>query len=535
MLARDVRRLSLCAGSLVLFLYFTFILYNDAPVIPSTSTTRGAAQSNSQDGSWRDRLEEADASAPGPAEKPLDVASDSNNEHIEGAVNAAPDSLLDTSTDSTSDDLEQEQLDPAPAHESSHTGDISGELTDSDLSHGVIESESEEERQDTKSDDESSGPLEGTVSMLQHQDQNAKTHHEIFSLSTPDRGFFQIDFDDVKGMNPNIIPHPELDDTWIVVAQQLMDSPSWRFSEIICDARFENGTLRCIKPPKVLPIAPTAGDGCEGDLDHLQMNLGPHDARVLLGPTSPLVVYGSNSRFTCFGQFVQDFRALRDWKNEIPGAADFRIGTELQRPGSWRAIEKNWFLFWDTENHLFVHYDLFPKRSFAKVNLDGSVTSDLSMFSERQDAACMEATMPLLKSDFESIHQATNSLRITLCDREDADCALKEDNTFIFTIYQHKTFYDFHSVYEPYIMLFRQHSPFDIYAMSRLPLWIHGRNGTSELFYVTSMSWKRRGQCYDGYLDDEMFLSFGIEDRASGGIDIHASDLLLNLELCDNL
>ena len=42
----------------------------------------------------------------------------------------------------------------------------------------------------------------------------------------------------------------------------------------------------------------------------LSLSIGPHDARVFYGPEAPFTVYGSNSGFTCFGQWIQDIRVL---------------------------------------------------------------------------------------------------------------------------------------------------------------------------------------------------------------------------------
>jgi hypothetical protein len=541
MLSRDFRRLSLCVGPFLVFLYFSFILYRDSPDIGSTAKAWiGPGQSSQDDGRWKDEPDEADAlglKPPGDLSNDIQQppASHDGQDHLE----AQDGSLLTPPTDLDNNEKDQEPLDLALLDESHPEGDSSSPNTIQDAPAAI--DDQHDPVQNVEPHEHSGEQLSTALDRADESPDNTTMSHNLLqSLSTPDGKFFKIDFGQEKGMNPNIIPHPELEDTWIVVAQKAMDKPSWRFTEIFCDAVFEDNVLRCTRPPNVLPVAPTAGDGCQGDLDHLQMNIGPHDARVFHGPSSPLVVYGSNSRFTCFGQFVHDLRALVDWGNEIPGAADFRLGTELQRPEPWGAVEKNWFLFWDAEHQPFVHYDLLPKRVFAKLNLDGSVSPDLAVFAEDQDIACMRRMMPSLDSDLESIHQATNSLRITLCARGEQDCASNTSNTFIFTIYQHKTYFDFHSVYEPYVMLFRQNAPFDIYAMSRLPLWIHGRNvreeaGTSDLFYVTSMSWKKKGQSYDGYLDDELFLAFGIEDKASGGIDIRAKDLFASLELCQPL
>ena len=88
-------------------------------------------------------------------------------------------------------------------------------------------------------------------------------------------------------------------------------------------------------------------------------------------------------------------------------------------------------------------------------------------------------------------------------------------------------------------MVFREQSPFGVYGVSRKPIWIHGRerleDGKTQMLYVVAVNWKNKGQNYHGYLDDELFLSFGIEDKSSGGIDIRASDLLAGLGLCSEV
>ena len=158
--------------------------------------------------------------------------------------------------------------------------------------------------------------------------------------------------------------------------------------------------------------------------------------------------------------------------------------------------------------------------------------------------------MPRPAPEEESLHQATNSLSLTLCRRADPGCMPTDDNTYIIQIFQHKLFHQLHSVYEPYVMLFQQSAPFAVHAISQKPIWIHGRGKLSqksnsnkfagfdslpdqtEMFYVTSMSWKTHGQRYHGYVDDVLFLGFGIEDSRTGAIDILASDLLQDLALC---
>lgn len=410
-------------------------------------------------------------------------------------------------------------------------------------------------------------------------------HTEIFSVSTRDRQYFPIRMGSAKVLNPNIIPHPRLESAWIVVAQKMGDhdkdeqqqpglavEPSL---ELVCNAMFIDDALTCIGAdgrgfgePTTVPIQPTTGDvtKCTGELSFFNLNVGPHDARVFYGPRDPYTIYGSNSNFNCFGQWIRDFRGLvPDWGIDVGSAATATLpggggsfahefaspaGTELQRPPPLGEVEKNWFLFWDSDNVKYVHYDITPQRAFARLNGDGSVGEDLARHTAGHDGACLARYMPDVTPAFlhqpgfhESIHQATNSLSVTLCRRADAGCVPDDTNTFIFAVMHHKVYRDFHSVYEPYVVVFRQRAPFEMFAVSSKPVWISGREtvrgsggraDTTEMFYVTSIAWKTKGLKYHGYVDDVLFLAFGIEDEKAAGIDVQAGSLLANLGLCDD-
>ncbi|KAH6680612.1 hypothetical protein B0J14DRAFT_614139 [Halenospora varia] len=380
-------------------------------------------------------------------------------------------------------------------------------------------------------------------------DVNIEGYRVVYSASTADKKYFFIDFVYQRAINPNIIPHPFLDETWVIVAQRHDPENSNRTTlfEITCNAAFRNGTLRCLNSSSSLPIKAESWDMCEGEVEMLNLSRGPHDARVFYGPGIPYTIYGSNSQFTCFGQFIQDFRSLIDWGNTDFPDTKFKSATELQRPPPYGTIEKNWFVFWDQDGQIYAHYDMLPKRVFAKLEIDGSVGEDLApQAALAGDDRCIEKYAPQVEPveedspDGESIHQATNSLSVTLCKRSDPSCVPDEGNTFILTIFQYKRYYYFHSVYDPYVMLFEQKAPFKIHGISTKPFWIHGRwkpnevrswNQT-EMFYITSMSWKSNRQKYHGYVDDVVFLGFGIEDSMTAGIDVVVGDLLMDLGHC---
>lgn len=380
-----------------------------------------------------------------------------------------------------------------------------------------------------------------------------KVHRTVESVSSGDKKYWIIEFGDNKGSNPNIIPHRTLDNHWYIVSQ-LQDhsvETSIYFSQNVCTAKFTNGVLRCVKPPTTLPIAATFSNQCHDEINFFRYNVGPHDARVFYGPNQPYVLYGSQSAFNCFGQWVQDFRMLVDWGLSRDHPKLFRAGTEIQRPGKYQRVEKNWFIFWDSDGAMYAHHDIAPTRVFAKLSDDGSVGPDLGpAASAAGDAQCMAKYMPKVAEQLESIHQATNSLTITLCNRSDPTCKPSPKNTFVFTIFHHKSYYSYHSNYEPYIMLFHQQAPFNIHSIAQKPIWINGRalpgKGErptwiktveewvqTEMFYITSMSWKQRGQKYHGFLDDVLFIAFGIEDQKTAGIDVLAGELFKDLALCE--
>jgi len=379
------------------------------------------------------------------------------------------------------------------------------------------------------------------------------THHEIASASTPNGMYFNMTFGKHVAFNPNIIPHPDPNktDTYIIVAQKKHPAkvagkpdPSVFHVEIGCEAAFVDGVLQCLDDPETLPIAATPGNMCKEPIDFLGHNVGPHDARVFYGPDKPYTLFYSNSRYSCWGMWLQDFRVLVDWNHKLFFEEDFRMATEVQRPPPVGVVEKNFFMFWDADDQIYAHYDMFPKRSFAKMKVDGSVGKDLASKTQEKDKKCLSRYLPEPKFDPskdefgqpESIHQATNSLKITLCNRTDPSCKPTSSNTFLFTIIHFKRYYNFHSEYEPYVVMFQQRQPFEVWGVSPKPIWINGRkhleNKKTELFYITSMSWKGKEQKYHGYLDDALFLAFGIEDSRSGGIDVTAGELLKGMGLC---
>ena len=402
------------------------------------------------------------------------------------------------------------------------------------------------------------GPVD--LSCLLTEEQHAavavnmqKEHLVLNSSMTEDRQRFLLDFREQDSYNPNIIPHPYRDDTWFIIAQRSKntDDNARFYDELVCKAQFVNNSMKCDMSPLSLPIAATVSPDCHEDLEYFNDWVGPHDARVFHGPDKPYIIYGSQSNFNCLGLWIQDFRRIVDWGSDIVADPTQRFfwPTNLQRPPPYNRIEKNWFVFWDCDGEMYLHHDLTPQRVFTLLHNDGSVGENLAPAAEASDVKCMDKLMPkLLPTKLEWIHQATNSLLVTMCERSDPSCEATPDNTYLMFMFQVKTFY-MHGMYEPYIMMFKQTPPFEVHGISSDPFWYSGRgeaNGTwvqggpmpkdqSEMIFTVAFAWKEQGLTYHGYLDDKLFITFGIEDARSGAIDVLAKDLLSNIALCDDV
>lgn len=381
---------------------------------------------------------------------------------------------------------------------------------------------------------------------------------QIYSLSRSNGTFYPVSFGNESAYNLNILPHPQQPDQWILLAQAGLPG-ALELKESTCAAEFHDGVLACVEPAVYLQPTPsipcvTCVDGESPDM--LKMVFGPRDARMFSGPEHSYIMYGSQSQFTWLGLWIQNagklIPSLDQGNSSDPSA--FPEVTEIQRPPPFKlGYEKNYFLFWDDQGAMYAHHDIYPNRTFAQLSPNGSVGADLSPQSESTDKVCMAKYMPKPGPELESVHQSTNSLAITLCRRADPQCSPSDKNTFIMTIFQHKTYHFYHALYYSYVMLFQQAAPFAVHGISKKPLWIHGRDmltnkthaafyeehpsslppNHTEMFYITSISWKSPGQRYQGYIDDPIFVSFGIEDTKSGTIDVLAGDLLQDLAYCD--
>lgn len=237
--------------------------------------------------------------------------------------------------------------------------------------------------------------------------------------------------------------------------------------------------------------------------------------------------------------------------------------TEITRnpPSSRGTIEKNW-MFFSTASSTYVHYDIGPSvRSFAKLLGGGLSTPNLT---DPLEQPCLREGALMNKNEDlgGSWHQATNSLRLILCERSDGSCRSKPENTVFWSLihHKHKNIYHLPLRYERYFVIWSATPPFNMLAISSHPLLLSnetaggwtpaenwdddeenaamvknygfGKDNFAVFTYTVSIaySWGRMEDQpqnkYTGYLDDEVIIGLGVDDEAQNYARVKVSELL---------
>ena len=235
--------------------------------------------------------------------------------------------------------------------------------------------------------------------------------------------------------------------------------------------------------------------------------------------------------------------------------------TEITRnpPVTRGAVEKNW-MFFSSNSGAYIHYDMNPtKRTFAKL-LGGGLTT-VNLTDPRE--------MPCLHDPQEGKwHQGTNSLRFVLCDRADPSCAPNGKNEVYFAIihYKRKGLYDLPMRYERYVMVWSAEPPFSMLGVSKHPLLMYnetatgfepeegwqddaeqqslleaglpGKENWAAFTYTVSIAWAwgRQNDASEGknigYLNEDVILGIGVDDKDMVFSRVTARDLLQCLKAC---
>ncbi|KAI4158104.1 MAG: hypothetical protein LQ342_007738 [Letrouitia transgressa] len=314
------------------------------------------------------------------------------------------------------------------------------------------------------------------------------------------------------------------------------------------------------------------------------------------GKGEPLMMVNTQSRYACFGLWIIDLRSLYAPLQKLLTSSpnhpslgplkSYQTLTELTRnpPNSRALIEKNWMLFFPSSGDSYVHYDLSnPKggdhgRTFAKIVGNGFTTPNLT---DPLELSCLQDTDSVETDEAKTggtWHQASNSLSLVLCERKDSDCHPSAENTVFFAVI-HRKFPNYLGLplrYERHFMVWSAVPPFSMLGISQYPVllanetasgwtasenWDDDPNNAAAVYenrmrknatepyggkdfwayftYTVSIAyaWGRadKDEAEDkniGFLDDEVILGIGVDDKGQGFAKVRAGDVVQCLRVC---
>ncbi|KAK9314924.1 hypothetical protein V1522DRAFT_415859 [Lipomyces starkeyi] len=381
--------------------------------------------------------------------------------------------------------------------------------------------------------------------------------------------------------NPNLLPYPAgSKPAYIGFARQSPNNVVFHHEIVYCDMDWGETRaigrriLQCVEPANArrlfLPEASSPAGLC---LSHkfLEMKQGHTDPRVFFSPMGePLMVVGTNGRTNCMGQYVVDLRTV------IPGLSQkmnlmnipvrYSNLTELRRD-DMHEIEKNWVLLYDENNEDYVHHDMTP-RSISK----GVNGSNILLVPAQELPECMRSPLKDFSKTKDAVneyHQATNSLRVTMCE---FPCIPTIHNTVLVSLMHIKYKNVYELFYRRYAMIMNVTAPFEVigrtnnlmfagldeqtmlYTVSMVwdksfnarPEWNDATGDSSILAnsaeYAEDYSRKEgygqsRNQLADGYyhgwIDDTVMINIGVNDCDAAVLHVPMRDMLDCIVLCE--
>ncbi|KAK4695011.1 hypothetical protein P7C71_g2649, partial [Lecanoromycetidae sp. Uapishka_2] len=397
--------------------------------------------------------------------------------------------------------------------------------------------------------------------------------------------------------NPTVISLPYWSENQYLIVSRIVTDGNYQ-ENVLCEANVCHVEGQDARPGE----KPCTAD----DLMHVGPAGGFHDPRIFWsGKGEPLMMVNTQSRYACFGLWMIDLRTLYaplvnllTSSPTLPSLGPLKSYptlTELTRnPADTRsAIEKNWMLFFPASGESYIHYDLpdprgGPRgRTFAKLLGSGLTTTNLT---DPLEQPCIkeltDAEQPDKMKRGGTWHQATNSLRLILCNRSDQNCKASSENTVFFAIV-HRKFPNWLKLplrYERFFMVWQAIPPFNMIGISQYPLllanetasgWSASQNWDDDpantaivsatrktntnatepyggkdfwayFTYTVSISYAwgrpaRKGQSGPGdeamdmnvgFLDDDVVLGIGVDDKGQAFSRVKAGDLVGCLRAC---
>ncbi|EMT73007.1 hypothetical protein FOC4_g10001852 [Fusarium odoratissimum] len=307
---------------------------------------------------------------------------------------------------------------------------------------------------------------------------------------------------------------------------------------------------------------------CKGE-PNIDKYIGPEDMKLFWTRTGePLLIFTHqvNDKNMCQGQFLIDVRAALVELEQILGPElssllppiRFASPAGLRRdapPGQENhrryQREKNWAPGqspFSSESELLLMAE--PGQLFRWISNDEPVELVLGAKDQRSaveepypatakpgetwhSRRSMTCVHDVMLHD-EHVHQSTPMLTLTLCHR--GSCEPDRQNTVMLGMVQRRqdppaapfTWYDRR------IAVYESSPPYSMLSVSK-KLTYHGETD-SRYIWTGSMSYYTNHTEFPppnhGFLDDEIWLGFGVNDAAAGWLDIRASELVADHYLC---
>lgn len=293
--------------------------------------------------------------------------------------------------------------------------------------------------------------------------------------------------------------------------------------------------------------------GPEHDCKHqpdVNKYIGPEDMKLFwTREGAPLLIFTMqvNDSNRCQGMSLVDARAsvpelataIGDHAWQMP-PIQFKQPTGLRRQASAER-EKNWAPFQspfskdNDEPFLMVE----PGRVFRWTTTSEPVEHIIVESEPAVEAPySLRATEKTCVQDImmtDNVHQSTPILALTLCDR--GKCKPHDNNTVLIGMVHRRhdiPIYPF-TRYERRTVVYAATPPYKMMSVSKKLIYHGEMNGgfiwTGSMVYVLNSTGVLHDRSH-GFLDDEIWLSFGVDDSAPGWLDIEARDLVRDHYLC---
>ncbi|KAH6633772.1 hypothetical protein C7974DRAFT_309073 [Boeremia exigua] len=380
-------------------------------------------------------------------------------------------------------------------------------------------------------------------------------------------------------LNPTILELPSgSEHEFLVIArfplvETEINGRKYRLSRQV--AVFANMTYNALQRPMLTACkwSKRLGDQYAGPDHHcknepiLDQHIGPEDMKLFWTRSgAPLLIFTLQSKheILCQGMFLLDARvAVPELTRILGGHARLMPAIQLKTPTRIRRMvppgyendsryqrDKNWAPFQspfdkNDNEHFFV---VEPGRVF-RWTMDNEIVEDVGASSisaveepyppwvgsstwHSIEKTCLHDVMMADKL----VHQSTPMLFLTLCNR--GKCEPHEDNTVMLAMvhrrYEHYSVHP-HISYDRRIVVYAAAPPYRMLSVSK-KLYYLGETDESFIWTGSMVYFFNHTNVISnrshGFLDDEIWLGFGITDLAAGWLDVEARDLVQDHNMC---